>query len=122
MSTTAEKVRLILGLSTDVVSNDVLNTAVELAEEWCGNEAKAYGVTAPTSSIVSMSLFYLRNHLDLAGIKPSSLSMPDLSMSTDFASACNLLQENAIKDIKALSFGNGKAFKHIRSGKVRRCR
>lgn len=120
MTPTAEKVRLILGLSSDVVDDATLETAVELAEEWCAVRAGAYRVTAPTTAIVLMSLYFLRHHLDLAGIKPSSLSMPDLSMSTDFSSACNMLEENAMKEIKAVAFSQGSAFKHIRSGKVQR--
>jgi len=118
--TTAERVRYILGLSADVVSDDVLDTAVELAGDWCTARASAYGVTAPESAVVSMSIYFLRVHLDLAGIKPSSISMPDLSMSTDFASATNQLIESALADIRAVAFSSGTAVRHIRSGRVGR--
>lgn len=118
--TTADQVRTICGLGTDVVSDAVLEQAVVLAEEWCGARARAYSVTAPQAAIVSMSLYYLRAHLDLAGIKPSSITMPDLSMATDFKSASELLKTDAIEAIKAAAFSRGSAVKHIRSGKVPR--
>ncbi len=116
--TTAEDVRIICGLSTDVVSNAVLEQAVVLAEEWCQARARAYSTTAPKAAVVSMALYYLRAHLDLAGIKPSSISMPDLSMSTDFRSASELLKADAIEAIKAQAFSRGSAVRHIRSGRV----
>ena len=62
----------------------------------------------------------MRTHLDLAGIKPSSISMPDLSMSTDFRSAAELLKTDAMEAIKAAAYAKGSAFRHIRSGRVSR--
>lgn len=116
--TAEEQVRIILGLSADVVPDEVITQAVTLAEEWCAARARAYSTTAPQCAVVSMSLYYLRTHLDLAGIKPSSISMPDLSMATDFRSASELLKTDAIEAIKAQAFSRGSAVRHIRSGRV----
>jgi hypothetical protein len=116
--TTADEVRLILGLSTDVVSDQTLNAALTLASEWCAVRASAYHVQPPQGAIVMMTLFFLRNNLDLRGIKPSSISMPDLSMSTDLKSACDMLKDAALDEIKAAAYARGAAVKHIRSGKV----
>ena len=114
----ATKVRLIVGLSTDVIDTATMEAAVDLATEWCGVEASKYHVAPPSSAIVSMTMFYLRHNLDIRGIKPSSIDMPGLSMSTDFASACDILKTSASEDIKAVAYARGAAVKHIRSGKV----
>lgn len=116
----ATKTRLLLGLSEDVVPNDVLNDAVELAEDWCRARASAYSTEAPESAVVLMAVFFLRQHLDLAGIKPSSISMPDLSMATDVRSMCDLAKDMAVEAIKAQATARGQTFRHIRSGKVGR--
>lgn len=118
--TMESKVRLILGLSADVVSDAVLSEAVELATDWCGAKARAYSVTAPDSAVVMMAIFFLRNHLDLAGIKPSSINMPDLSMATDVRTMCELAKDMAVEAIKSAAFSHGSAVRHIRSGKVGR--
>lgn len=115
-----EQARLILGLASDVVPDDVLATAYGLAEEWVARKAASYSVAPPNSAVVMMTIYFLRTHLDLAGIKPSSLNLPDLAMSTDMVSASRLLMETAEKDIKDAAFANGAAFRHIRSGKVGR--
>lgn len=114
------KTRLLLGLSADVVPDDVLQDAIELAQDWCQARASAYSVEAPESAVVMMSIFYLRQHLDLKGIKPSSISMPDLSMSTDLRSMCDLAKDMAVEAIKARASARGQTFRHIRSGKVGR--
>lgn len=114
------KTRLILGLSEDVVSDDVLQDAVELATDWCTAKASAYGVQAPESAVVMMALFFLRQHLDLKGVKPSSISMPDLSMATDVRSMCDLAKDMAVEAIKSSASASGQSFRHIRSGKVGR--
>jgi len=116
--TTADNVRLILGLSTDVVSDDTLNAALELSTEWCETRAAAYRISAPQSAVAMMTLFFLRNNLDLRGIKPSSIAMPDLTMTTDLKSACDMLKDAALDEIKAAAYARGAALKHIRSGKV----
>lgn len=116
--TNVDEVRLILGLSTDVVSDDTLNAALNLSTEWCTIRASAYHIQPPQGAIVMMALFYLRNNLDLRGIKPSSINMPDLSMSTDLRSACDMLKDAALDEIKAAAYARGAAVKHIRSGKV----
>ena len=113
-------VRNIIGVGTDVISDAVLETACRLGTDWCADRARAYGTTAPESAMVCMSIVFLRHHLDLAGIKPSSISMPDLSMSTDLASACRILQESAETANKSKAYANGMAVRHIRSGKVPR--
>lgn len=114
------KVRLILGLSEDVVSAETLETATELAQDWCQARASAYSVEAPESAVVMMAIYFLRQHLDLAGIKPSSISMPDLSMATDVRSMCDLAKDMAVEAIKAQASARGQTFRHIRSGKVGR--
>ena len=114
----ATKTRLLLGLSAEVVPDDVLNDAVELAEDWCRARASAYSTEAPESAVVLMAVFFLRQHLDLAGIKPSSISMPDLTMATDVRSMCDLAKDMAIEAIKAQATARGQTFRHIRSGKV----
>ena len=114
----AAKVRLIIGLSTDVIDTATMSAAVELAGEWCAVRASAYHVTAPDAAIVAMTIYYLRHNLDIRGIKPSSINMPGLSMSTDFRSACDILKESALDEIKAAAYARGAAVKHIRSGKV----
>lgn len=120
--TIVDEVRLICGLSADTVSDEVLAQAVTLAEDWCATRARSYSIPAPKSAVVSMSLYFLRTHLDLAGIKPSSISMPDLSMATDFRSASELLKNDAIEAIKSEAFARGAAVRHIRSGKVSKWR
>ncbi len=120
--TDAERIRTILGLGQDVVDDATLAEALTLAEEWCDIRAQAYAATAPDSAVTMMVLYFLRQNLDIRGIKPSSISMPDLSMSTDLASACALLKDAALEAIKASGFNRGGVFKHIRSGKVSRWR
>ena len=117
---TISKTRLILGLSAEVVPDDVLADAVELATDWCTARASAYSVQAPESAVVLMALFFLRQHLDLKGVKPSSISMPDLSMATDVRSMCDQAREMAVEAIKAQASAKGETFRHIRSGKVGR--
>ena len=114
------KTRLLLGVSEDVVPDDVLTDAVELAQDWCRARASAYSVEAPESAVVMMAIFFLRQHLDLKGIKPSSISMPDLSMATDVRSMCDLAKDLAVEAIKASASSKGQTFRHIRSGKVGR--
>lgn len=116
--TILSKTRLILGLSAEVVPDDVLADAVELATDWCQARASAYSVQAPESAVVLMALFFLRQHLDLKGVKPSSISMPDLSMSTDMRAVCDTLTAQAEMQIKSAAYARGAAVKHIRSGKV----
>ncbi len=120
--TDADRLRTILGLSQDVVDDDTLAEALTLAQEWCDIRAAAYGTTSPDSAVTMMVLYFLRQNLDIRGIKPSSISMPDLSMSTDLASACSLLKDAATEAIKAASYNRGSVFRHIRSGKVARWR
>lgn len=114
----AAKTRLIIGLSTDVIDTATMEAAVSLGADWCRDRASAYHVTPPESAIISMAIYYLRHNLDLRGIKPSSIDMPGLKMSTDFASACDILKTSALEDIKAVAYARGAAVKHIRSGKV----
>lgn len=115
---TPQKLRLLLGLSTDVVSDETLTAAMELAEEWCATKAAAYSANVPDAAVADMTLFYLRQNLDLRGIKPSSISLPDMSMATDVVSASRLLVEDAERQIKAAAFAKGQGFKHLRSGRV----
>ena len=110
--------RTLFGLSSDVVSDDLLNLIVKYATDWCNRKASAYHVTPPESAIVLMSEVYLRQNLDLRGIKPSSINMPGLSMSTDVKTVCDMLTGQAEEQIKAVAYANGSAVKHIRSGKV----
>lgn len=110
--------RVLFGLSTDVVSNDLLALIVKYATDWCTKKASAYHVAPPESAIVLMAEVYLRQNLDLRGIKPSSISMPDLTMSTDLKTVCDMLTGQAEEQIKAAAYANGAAVKHIRSGKV----
>lgn len=67
-----------------------------------------------------MALFYLRQNLDIRGIKPSSISLPDISMATDVTGACIMLRDEATTAIKREASASGAGFRHIRSGKVRR--
>jgi hypothetical protein len=116
----SEEIRLLLGLSADVVSDDTLEAAEGAALDWCTIRAAAYKVAPPQSAVAMMTLFFLRQNLDIRGIKPSSISMPDLSMATDLRGACELLKATAVEEIKAAAFSKGQGFKHIRSGKVPR--
>ena len=116
--TMAEDLRTLFGLSSDVVSDDLLDLVIRYATEWCDRKASAYHVTAPESAVVLMAEVYLRQNLDLRGIKPSSISMPDLSMSTDVKTVCDMLTQQAESQIKAVAYARGAAVKHIRSGKV----
>lgn len=116
----ATKTRLLIGLSEDVVPDAVLEDAVELATDWCTAKASAYSVEAPESAVVMMAVFFLRQHLDMKGVKPSSISMPDLSMATDLRSMCDLAKDMAVEAIKAKASATGQTFRHIRSGKVGR--
>ena len=114
------KTRLLIGLSADVIPDAVLEDAIDLAQDWCQTRASAYSVEAPESAVVLMAVFFLRQHLDLKGVKPSSISMPDLSMATDVRSMCDLAKEMAIEAIKAKASARGQTFRHIRSGRVGR--
>lgn len=116
--TIATDLRTLFGLSTDVVSDDLLNLLVKYATDWCNAKAAAYHVTAPESAVVLMAEVYLRQNLDLRGIKPSSINMPGLSMSTDVKTVCDMLTEQAEEQIKSVAYARGAAVKHIRSGKV----
>ena len=121
--TTPQEIRLLLGLPEETVPEDVITTALALAQKWCDATAAKYRVTAPETAVADMTLFYLRNYLDTAGIKPSSISLPDISMSTDFRSACDLLLQDATEQIRAAAIAKGNVgFNHIRSGKVGRWR
>lgn len=113
-----QKMRLLLGLSDAVVDDATLAAALELAEDWCATKAAAYSAGVPDAAVADMTLYYLRQNLDLRGIKPSSISLPDMSMATDLASASRLLVEDAERQIKASAFAKGQGFKHLRSGRV----
>lgn len=116
--TLADDLRVLFGLSTDVVSDELLGVIIAQAQEWCDAKASAYHVTAPESAVALMAQVFLRQNLDLRGIKPSSISMPDLSMSTDLNTVCGRLEEEALTAIKSVAYSKGAAVKHIRSGKV----
>lgn len=118
--TTVAQVRLIIGLGADTIPDASIEAAIDLATAWCETAAGAYHVTAPDCAVMDMTIYYLRQHLDLAGVKPSSLSLPDISMATDLASACRLLMESAEGAIKKEAASKGASFRHIRSGKVGR--
>lgn len=118
MSITLQKVRLLTGLTADVVDDDSMSVCMELAEDWC--RSKAGRVAPPDSAVALMTVYFLRNHLDLKGVKPSSISMPDLSMSTDIRAMCELAKTTAVEQIKAAIANNGGAVIHLRSGKVGR--
>ncbi len=120
MTVTVDTMRLVLGLDSTVISDEAVEQAVALAQDWCDVRASSYSVTAPDSAVVDMAIYYLRQHLDLAGIKPSSITMPDLSMSTDVRTMCELAKDNAVEAIKAAAYAKGAGIKHIRSGKVGR--
>ena len=113
-------IRTLIGLDASVVSDAVIDTCIDLGTEWCTDRASGYGVTAPDSAVVMMTVYFLRQHLDLAGIKPSSISMPDLSMSTDLNGSLSELKDAAITAIKSAAAGKGAAFRQIRSGRVGR--
>lgn len=117
--TLAEDLRVLFGLSEEVVSDELLEVTIKQAEDWCANEARAYRVSPPESAVALMAQVFLRQNLDLRGIKPSSISMPDLSMSTDIRAMCDSLTAEAKRQIKASAYANGRAVRHIRSGKVR---
>ena len=114
----AAKVRLLVGLSTDVIDTATLEALVGLAQDWCNGKAAAYHVSPPESAVVLMTEYYIRQNLDMRGIKPSSINMPGLSMSTDLRTACDMLMEQAQQQIKDAAYARGAAVKHIRSGKV----
>lgn len=116
--TLADDLRVLFGLSADVVSDDLMNVIIGQAQQWCADEASAYRVTAPESAVALMAQVFLRQNLDLRGIKPSSISMPDLSMSTDMRAVCDSLTAEARKQIRQAAYARGAAVKHIRSGKV----
>lgn len=113
-------IRTLIGLDDTVIPDDALDVAIAFATEWCNDRARGYGITAPDSAVAMMSLWFVRQHLDLAGIKPSSITMPDLAMSTDLNSALTALKDGAIEAIKAAATGKGAAFRQIRSGRVAR--
>ena len=116
--TLADDLRVLFGLSEDVVSDELLGVIITQAQEWCDAKASAYHVTAPESAVALMAQVFLRQNLDLRGIKPSSISMPDLSMSTDMRAVCDTLTAQAETQIKSVAYARGAAVKHIRSGKV----
>lgn len=119
--TDVDTVRALTGLSSDIVPDSDLSVHIELAQDWCSTRAQGFGLgSAPDAAVALMSLFFLRNYLDLKGIKPSSISYPDLSMSTDVRSMCELAKTMAVEQIKSAAYKNGSAFRQIRSGKVRR--
>lgn len=120
--TSLETVRALSGLGEDVVPDEDLTVHLQLAQDWCDTRARGYGVTAPDSAVALMTVFFLRQYLDLKGVKPSTLSLPDISMATDVRSMCELAKSAAVEQIKALAFARGGAVKHIRSGKVGRWR
>lgn len=120
MTVTAAQVRLIVGLGADVIPDAAVEAAIQLATAWCENCAGAYHVSAPDCAVMDMTVYYLRQHLDMAGVKPSSISLPGITMATDLASACRLLMESAEGAIKKEAAGKGASFRHIRSGKVGR--
>ncbi len=120
MTVTVSKMRLVLGLGEDTIPDDAVEAAISLAEEWCNVRAASYHVSAPDPAVVDMTLYYLRQYLDTAGIKPSSISMPDLSMATDVRAMCELAKANAVEAIKATAYSGGSPIRQIRSGKVRR--
>lgn len=116
--TLADDLRVLFGLSEDVVSDELLGVIIAQAQDWCNDKASAYHVTPPESAVALMAQVFLRQNLDLRGIKPSSISMPDLSMSTDMRAVCDTLTAQAETQIKSAAYARGKAVKHIRSGKV----
>ena len=116
--TLADDLRVMFGLSEDVVSDELLDVIVRQAQDWCNNKASAYHVAPPESAVALMAQVFLRQNLDLRGIKPSSISMPDLSMSRDMRAVCDTLIEQAETQIKSVAYARGAAVKHIRSGKV----
>ena len=116
--TMAQDLRTLFGLSADVVSDDLLELVIRYATDWCNGKAAAYHVTPPDSAIVLMAEVYLRQNLDLRGIKPTTINMPGLSMSTDLKTTCDMLTEQAQQQIKDAAYARGAAVKHIRSGKV----
>ena len=118
--TDASELRILFGLGPDVISDEALEIIIAQAQAWCDEKAAGYGITPPDSAVVLMAQVYLRQNLDLRGIKPSSISMPDLSMSTDLRSVCDALTDQAASQIKSAAFRKGKGFRHIRSGKVAR--
>lgn len=116
--TLADDLRVLFGLSEDVVSDALLDVIIAQAQDWCNDKASAYHVTPPESAVALMAQVFLRQNLDLRGIKPSSISMPDLSMSTDMRAMCDTLTAQAETQIKSAAYARGAAVKHIRSGKV----
>jgi len=115
---TPERARALLGLGPEVISDESLQACIDLAQEWCDRKAAAFRVSAPESAVAAITEYNVRKNLDMRGIKPSSLSMPDLSMSTDLASILNKLYEQAVQAIKDEAVARGAGFRHIRSGKV----
>ena len=116
--TLADDLRVLWGLSPDVVSDALMDVIIRQATDWCNAKASAYHVTPPESAVVLMAEAYLRRNLDLRGIKPSSISMPDLSMSKDLNTIIGRLEDEAMTQIKSAAYARGAAVKHIRSGKV----
>lgn len=115
--------RTYTGLDTATISDEALAVIITLAEDWCRQKAASYGgARVPEAAVLDASVAYLRQNLDLRGIKPSSISMPDLSMSTDVNAAVSALFDRAEASIKASATGSGRAFRHLRAGKVPRWR
>lgn len=120
MSTDIATIRALTGLSADIVPDADLQVQIDIAQGFCSDIARGYGCSAPDTAVAFMTIYCLRNYLDLRGIKPSSISMPDLSMSTDVKSMCELAYETAMRQIKSSAIASGGAVRHIRSGKVGR--
>lgn len=113
-------VRAVTGLSADIVPDSDLQVQLGLAQEFCSSIASGYGVTAPDTAVAFMTVYLLRNYLDLRGIKPSSITMPDLAMSTNVREMCQLAYDSAVRQIKSLAIARGGAVRRIYSGEVRR--
>ena len=113
-------IRALTGISADIVPDTDLQVQITVAEGYCADIARGYGCTVPETAVAFMTVYVLRNYLDLRGIKPSSISMPDLSMSTDVRSMCELAYDTAVRSIKSTAIASGGAVRHIRSGKVGR--
>lgn len=93
---TPEDARAYLGLGTDVISDAALGVCIKYAVEWCDDKAQSYGgAKVPEPAIMLMTEYFVRQNLDLRGIKPSSISMPGMTMSTDLNATQARLEEQA---------------------------
>lgn len=118
--TSIAMIRSLTGLTPAIIPDEDLRVQIDVAEGFCTRIARGYGCTAPDTAVAFMTIYCLRNYLDLRGIKPSSISMPDLSMSTDIVRMCELAYDVAVREIKSAAIASGGAVRHIRSGKVGR--